>query len=1039
MGSAVNSLLGTSGGKVSAPASIKTYGKATSALIGPAPAAPKAAAPKPTHYLKDAAQLAENAYSHVVAPTAHTANDFVGAAAKQLITGFKNQDQSVIGTPKANTSVARGVLESIPLTESGAAGGSKADTEGPNKTSTGPSNVSLALQSAVPAVLKGASKVVAPVVRHVADLLASKASGGAETAVSKEVLPSAAKILEEAPVASTASKTAAPGRVAFDYNPDEKVPHEIVPADQLHPGARNVFGETLPVQAGDVNGAPLARDSTASVYHNLAAQTEKLASGLTPENVKLIDKIEIPTPKDGVTITASRASDQIDRVAKTIKDPQQQDLFRQVVSSMKQGKDTRYLSDTAGLGRDMGYIHNHLTHVYETNPAEGDFTPDNPTPGYTKSRVIATKAEAENLSKLTDENGKPLYPNLKPADINAVEAHSLSMHAAAYEHGDEAFRGAISSAHPGASVQGGVNGGYKIKLPGGTDISDTYNKRLSPTRTNFPYGVRTTEGNVLPIKDGNVVKALKANPGSKLVNAATGENLHSNAIARIVRSTKTNPLGAYDKANGAVKTAVLNGGLFHSATTAGSVGGQQLVRLAAHPLQTGGVIADNARLFAGTISKAAHASNMARFEQAGITDFSRKVGTTLGVGDGLGTDVSKTRIPLLHEIHDMVFNRQIPEAKLMIMKQSMETKFPGMDYAHPTPEQVAFGRSVALGVNKLGGINRAIEGSITPRTAKILGRVVLAPDYTEGKFRTITSALALAKNGPEQRIARQMVIGKSVLFAIPGLTALTVAGKINWNDPKDVAKNIGDQLLDPSIPLGYNSKGTATNPNGVPQSVHLPTTFVSEIGKIIKPMLEPMDTFNGDPLSGAKSYATNRIAALPAVAARLIQNKDFYGNPIITGNPGQSALNIGDQFAPIPAAQGIKQASGQQGLEATILNTLGGRVSSDTASPAAVHSTGISEYYNTLHPVQNQKTALLKQINKLATTGQPNKAARLAAEWNASLPSKFSSLTSKYPAYKAIMNKDSNFTSLRISPKASAINQRKIDSAKSLKVLSTFQ
>jgi hypothetical protein len=282
-----------------------------------------------------------------------------------------------------------------------------------------------------------------------------------------------------------------------------------------------------------------------------------------------------------------------------------------------------------------------------------------------------------------------------------------------------------------------------------------------------------------------------------------------------------------------------------------------------------------------------------------------------------------------------------------------------------------------------------------------------------------------------------MVVGKTVLFALPGLTALTLSGKLNWNDPKQVEKAITDQFLDPSIALGFNGPATKTNPDGVPQSLHLPTTFVSEIGKIIKPALDPMSTYDGNRLSGLESYATNRVAALPGTAARLVQNKDFYGNPIITDNPTDSALNVTGQIAPIPVVQGIKQGSGQQNLETSILNTLGGRVSGDSSSPEAAHTAGINEYYNTLNPVRDQKSAMIKKINTLATTGHPNQASRLAQQWNDSLPGKFSALRAKYPNYSP--KDDSNYTSLHISPKDSAIAKRNADSQKALKVLKTFQ
>lgn len=795
----------------------------------------------------------------------------------------------------------------------------------------------------------------------------------------------------------------------------------------LHPNARNVFADLHPTAPGDTKGAPLERNFVSSIYHGLAGDTQQLAKGMTQKDLALIDQIESRTP-----MTSSQAAARVEKIAQGADHPQQ---FIDVVASMKQGKDTRYLSDTAGLGRDMGYTQNHLTHVYEHNGAPTTIPGENPVPGYAKNRVIATKEQAAQLAQLKDANGNLIYPHLKPANVNAVEAHTLSMNQAAAEHGDEAFRAAIQQAHPGAVVGDKANGLYSsIKLPNGTDISSIYNGRLMPHEAGFPYGIRTAEGNTLAVKDGNITRALKENPGSQLINAATGQNLHSDKISRLVRSVKNDPLGAYDKTNAAIKSTVLGGGLFHSATTAGSVAGQQIMHGITHPTD----LAENIKVISGTLSSSAHDAHMAEYGSRGVTDFSKQVGTTLNDSN---IDVSHARVPVISQLHDMVFKRQIPEAKMMIMDQSMNNKFPGMDFNHPTPEQITYGRQVASAVNNLGGINRAIEG-LTPRTAKNLGRVLLAPDYTEGKFRTLGNALTAG--GPKGNISRQMVVGKTVLFALPGLIALTAAGKIDWNNPSDIAKNIGNQILDPNVPLNTNGQPTKLNPGGAPQSLHLPTTFISEIGKIIKPMISPMSTYGGDPLSGVKSYATNRIAAPLAIGARLAQNKDFYGDPIYGNDkqrnplsPGKTAMNILDQVSPIPIAQGVKQANGQQSLRDTILNTLGGRVAGDTSSPAALHGQGVNEYYNTINPVQKQKAAMVKQVNALATSGQQNKAARLAQQWNDSLQGKFDALRAKYPKYDP--KQDSNFTALAISPKPNSINKRALDSQKVIKVLNQFQ
>ncbi len=1006
----------------------------------------------------------------------------------------------MIGTPQNVNATVSKVLESNPTTESGTAGGSKSDM---GQTNAGPSNLSLAAQAATPAIVHGASKVVGKVLD--ATLAARAASRAVAPAVSEvgsatpaeEVIPSATKILENqappvatktqsVPLSSLTSYEGAPDRaavdsykaqiaagkqleplqvrpdsqgnlgiedgkhrfqalqesgkknaiVAYDYNPNEKIPNEPVPASQLHPEVRNVFNETPPVAEGNLKAAPLARNATAATYNNLGAETAKLAEGMSEHDKQLIDQIEIPDRRSPNTPppTAGEAADRVTRIAKQANNPSQ---FTAVVNSIRKGLDTRYLGDTEGLGRDVAYRQNYLPRIYEHTGPGADYTPDNPTPGYTKGRVIATKEEAKNLAALKDENGNQLFPNLKLANSNAVEDHLQAMRSAGYEHGDEAFRQAIQQAHPGAVVKGNGATGYQIRSASGNDISQIYNKRLNPSRPHFPYAVRLADGTTKAVTDGNVVKALKENPGSRLINGATNEDIHSNAVNRIIKNAKTDPLGTYDKANAKVKKTVLYGGLFHSQAIGLSTGGNQLVRLATHPGQIPRTIADNASLLAGTLSKGAHAANMARFTEPGLTDFSRQVGTTLGRGDGLAVDVGgkATKNTLvskgLNAIHDMVFNRQIPEAKLMMMKQYMDTKFPGMDYRNPTAEQVKYGQDMATAVNNFGGINRATTG-LTPRQAQWAGRVFLSPDYTEGKIRTMTDALT--KAGPRGNFARQTIFGRALLTALPGVAALTAAGKINWSDPKDIAEKVGGQLIDPTLQVG----GLTIRP---------PRAYVSELAEIIKPMVAPLDTYDNNPLSGAESYATNRIAALPMGVARIAQNKDYYGNPIITGNPLQSAGNVANQFAPIPAAQIEKLATGQQGVLPTALNIAGEKASAPKHSD--VYNAYNNEKYNILQGktgLGGQKSAIVKQINKISAT-QPNKAARLAQEWNDSIGlgngnptnAMLTKFEAKYPQWAANKKTDSNYTSLKISTHLSAIQTRARNSAAATKINNLYQ
>lgn len=699
------------------------------------------------------------------------------------------------------------------------------------------------------------------------------------------------------------------------------------------------------VTVSDTAQPILNQRAVAASYNDLSAGVKSAAKGMSDKDIKLLEGIETTTKN------ASYAAGKVNRVAQAADNPTQ---FKTVVAAMREAYNARHASDKE-LGRDVGFIHNYLPHIYDKSDKATSSALDrlnlsaDSTPGYVKGRVIPTYAEADRLAK---EAG---LPQLKRANPNVLEDFYQSMGRAASDHGSAVLKRGLEEAHPGVKVGVGKIGfdaesGQKydqLKIPGGSNLS-------LPSKLAAKYNAR-------------------AQPGK-----ATGA------------------VGAYDKANAVAKTSVLGGGTFHALTTAGTVAGQQVVRGITHPTSIPGAIVDNLKLVSGTFNKGAHEANMAAFTDRGVTDFARKTGATLGPAEVAANDVSRTsrHIPIISDIHDAVFKRQIPEAKLTIIEQTMGQKFPKMDFANPTSEQVAYGRQVANQANNLGGINRAVEG-LTPRTAKNLSRVLLAPDYTEGKFRTIYNALSSV--GPKGNIARQMVVGKTLLFALPGLAALTAAGQIDWSDSKSFGKAITDQILDPSVSLGFNGKPSKTNPGGTPQAVHLPTTFISEIGKIIKPALDSLGP-NGagtDPLAGVKSYATNRVAALPGTAARLAQNKDFYGNPIYgndaTGNPigaGKTALNIGEQVLPIPAVQGIRQGAGQQDLLTSALNTAGGRVSADTTSAESLKSGDVTRLYNAFDGALTTKTAVAKKVQQLVAENKINQAHRTAQDWNSQLTSK---------------------------------------------------
>lgn len=739
----------------------------------------------------------------------------------------------------------------------------------------------------------------------------------------------------------------------------------------------SIISKIPKVAAGDTKGAPLARNYVVQKYQSLIAPVKSAAAELDKHDLSLIDQIE------GNHTSAVDAAAHLETVAKNAHDPEQ---FKKVVGLMREGYNARLASDTT-LGRDVGVRHNYLPHYFDRTDAatankldeldaQKAFMVNNAQPGYTKPRTIENYAKANELG-------------LKRQNANAVEDFEQAMNAASYEHGSQALRAALEQAHPGQVHVGEfgkasdgaqydqlkIAGGQNLSLP--KDLAAKYNARA-------PY----------EYKDSNVGEFLKG----------------------------------YDVVNSKLKSAKLGGGLFHGFTTMLTTGGQQLasLNLARHPVE-------NLKVVAGTLSKKVHEANVAklaangdkhldrlstvdRMALSGVTTMPGKIAAD--VSGKVLTKAGESKFNPIKQIHDMVFQRQIPEAKALMFEQAtkhLNTSVPG---------DLEKMRAAARAVNNMGGINRAVDG-LNPQTFQHVSRALLATDFTEGKFRTLFAAVA--KGGPEGKIARQMVVGKSLLAAVPGVAAAVVAGKISLDKPKELAAEVGRQIVDPQVPLGSKGTPTKSNPGGTPQSAHLPATFISEITKIIKPALDHLST---DKWKGVKDYASARLAALPALGVDLKENQDFYGNPIYgkdaAGNPisaKDTALNIGEQVAPIPATQVGKTTTGAQNAKTAALNVAGFNVKADSGSDEAAHSKAVSDFFDTLGQQNTAKSKVSKQITQLVMSGNVNQAKRIAQEWNATVDARVTPFRSKYSkSYNPAWDKE--FKKLFISTSDNAFTQR---------------
>lgn len=761
------------------------------------------------------------------------------------------------------------------------------------------------------------------------------------------------------------------------------------------------FSSLVPKLAeGDAKGAPLAAQFVAGNTRNLNDVLDQAiktggAKDMTAHDQQLLVNTLETAPRKGTQATAN--ANRIDKAAETANNPEQ---FRAVVAANKQIQDQIHVGDLATPGAPkQGYIQNYLPRSDTLVDKDGNaivgadaakLDPEqNPKlvagidRSHAQNRVFATRNAKYNWVG-------PDGQHFVPKNTSVLDDIRDGIEGAANRHGSGQLLKSLREAHPGQVAVGKIGhnaaGTFKgLDIPFGDNVSMTkdlakqYNKRATPEPSDH-------------------------------------------ALVR-----------GYDAANAAIKNAKLGGGLFHGVTTATSSLGQGVV--SGHPV-------DALKTIGGAISSKAHDAHIAEFkgdaaENAdGLSSYQRLHlhGGTLDA-PGIQADVASkvfNKIPgfgkAVGEIHDSVFQRQIPEAKLTIFKNATK----GLDSNIPADAEKM--RQAANAVNKLGGINRAVEG-LTPGSAKMLSRALLATDFTEGKVRTLGAALdPVHFNSLEGKIARQLVVGKTLVSVLPGLTALTIAGKINWKDPADVARNVRDQIINPNIPLGHNGPGTKTNPDGTPRVAKLPATFISELGSVIAPAL---DGLNPDKLSGVKEYAAARLAALPALGEELKNNQDFYGQPIYGSgiSKGKTALNVANQIAPIPTVQASKALTGGS-AEESILNVLGLRAANDPTSDAAKHSGAVNDLSNVSNAVSKQKSAVTKQLNALANQNNYNQYNRVANDWNNSLPGRFKAITDKYP--QADLSKYPGYTSLKVSPKTSAAKTRATHSAASTNFLKSL-
>lgn len=559
-----------------------------------------------------------------------------------------------------------------------------------------------------------------------------------------------------------------------------------------------------------------------------------------------VDKL---SPEDLKLMDSLRGNNPED-IVQQAKDPEQ---FRKATESVKTYNDFTQAAGSA-FGEEIPYRQNYGAPLKFDNSPEGQETLNNAvtklktSPGYTKGRYF------NNYDEAAQYGAKRLNENFAQDLAGDVEQRASNLSQLTLAKGlHEAFPDQVKVGQIGV----GENGLYKqLQIPGGSrlsmpaEVADEINKRApAPNTTGFWKG--------------------------------------------------------YDQLNGNLKNVKLAGGGFHSLNVAGSYVAQQLASGKAFTDPSG-----IGNMVKATFSKNFMDSELDRLNQSGKLLDADASGLQYGTGE-TQADISPQgklgNIPVLKQIHQAIFDRQIPYMKLKIFEQ--QTK--GLN--RNVPEDMQKMQSIAKELNQnFGGINREIQG-LTPKQFQVAARGFLATDYNEGQIRSLVDAFT--KGGAEGKLARQVVFGKALLFGGLATAGGAIGGEFQGQKPQQVAMDILNKFVNPEFKMGGYTVG-------------LPTTQIAEVGKPLEQTVTGAQS--GHPLSGLQNFATARLAGIPSEGLQLAGNKNFYGQPLYGTDthgrpisPGQTLANVASGSIPVPATQTVQTATGNESVAAAVANTVG--------------------------------------------------------------------------------------------------------------------
>lgn len=518
----------------------------------------------------------------------------------------------------------------------------------------------------------------------------------------------------------------------------------------------------------------------------------------------------------------------------------------------------------AELGQNLPYRQQYGGSTPYEAPSLEEETPGQPKAGlptdasYTKARYFKTHQEA-------------LDAGYTPRNASAVDDLVADINKRAGDQSQLALAKGMEQAYPGQVKilnQGQIPAGYEaLQIPGGKNI---------------------------------------------FMPSDIARDINNRAVARDASGV----LGKYDSINSTAKNLKLGGGLFHSLNTLGNFLGQQLTsgEMFKNPKALGNVIK-------GAFSDSAASSRIDELSSTpaggldanhSVVDGANATGlmfTKTGVEADVKSMGKLADLPILKQLHESVFGRQIPLMKLETFAQKTD----GLDiFGNAVDREAAIKISKEIN-QQYGGLNRAIQG-LTDKQFKLASRFFLSADYQEGQIRSLVDAFS--KGGADGKLAREAVFGKALLFGGLATIGGAAGGEFKNQTPEQVALAIMHKFVNPSFDIaGYK--------------VGLPAT---QISNVVKPLTQTATAISQgkNPLTGVENFASSHLAAVPSDVEQVAANKNFAGNAIYGTDyygrpitPGQTAGNLASAVLPIPAAQGIQTATGNQSTSAAIANTLG--------------------------------------------------------------------------------------------------------------------